>query len=142
MFQSCTLLTKAPSLPALTLAHYCYDGMFSNCQSLTAAQPVLPATTVAYGAYSQMFQGCTALTVAPKLAGNVLTIYSYQFMFQNCRNLTKITVNFTSWDPNNYWTSNWVYDVAAAGEFHCPSTLPIEYGVHRMPPGWTVINDV
>ena len=34
MFSSCTALTKAPELPATTLAPYCYRDMFSGCTSL------------------------------------------------------------------------------------------------------------
>jgi hypothetical protein len=34
MFRGCTSLTTAPSLPATTLADYCYDGMFSGCTNL------------------------------------------------------------------------------------------------------------
>ena len=46
MFQDCTSLTTAPSLPATTLVHGCYQYMFQGCTSLTTA-PVLPATKVA-----------------------------------------------------------------------------------------------
>ena len=34
MFSGCQSLTKAPELPATTLAQYCYGGMFISCQSL------------------------------------------------------------------------------------------------------------
>ena len=62
MFQGCTSLTTAPSLPATTLANYCYSNMFSGCTSLTTA-PSLPATTLANGCYSNMFKGCAKLKV-------------------------------------------------------------------------------
>jgi len=45
LFSDCTTLTKAPVLPATTLAEGCYEGMFSGCASLTQA-PELPATTL------------------------------------------------------------------------------------------------
>lgn len=53
-------------LPAMTLSHLCYSGMFMGCKSLTTA-PELPATTLADLCYSYMFYGCTSLTKAPEL---------------------------------------------------------------------------
>ena len=47
MFKNCTVLIKAPELPATTLAGNCYFVMFALCTSLTQA-PELPATTLAY----------------------------------------------------------------------------------------------
>ena len=46
MFEGCTSLTKAPTLPATTLAEFCYWNMFKGCTSLEAA-PTLPATKLA-----------------------------------------------------------------------------------------------
>lgn len=34
MFWGCTALTKAPDLPATTLAASCYNGMFKGCSKL------------------------------------------------------------------------------------------------------------
>jgi hypothetical protein len=62
MFQGCTSLVNAPSLPATTLAAYCYYYMFYGCTSLVNA-PALPATTLANDCYVSMFQGCTSLQV-------------------------------------------------------------------------------
>ena len=58
MFHSCTSLTATPTLPAATLANYCYDSMFSDCSNLTAA-PALPATQLAASCYLGMFSGCS-----------------------------------------------------------------------------------
>ena len=57
VFEDCTSLTKAPELPATTLAEGCYSEMFQNCSSLTKA-PELPATTLADNCYTCMFQTC------------------------------------------------------------------------------------
>ena len=51
------VLVSAPSLPATTLAEYCYYDMFQGCTGLTQA-PSLPATTLAVGCYSGMFTEC------------------------------------------------------------------------------------
>ena len=87
MFQGCTSLTTAPSLPATTLANNCYNSMFQGCTSLTAA-PSLPATTLANNCYYSMFQGCTSLTTAPSLPATTLANNCYNSMFQGCTSLT------------------------------------------------------
>ena len=88
IFSDCTSLTKAPELPATTLAYYCYGYMFSGCTNLTQA-PALPATTLAKMCYFFMFQGCTSLTQAPALPATTLADYCYEGMFQGCTKLTQ-----------------------------------------------------
>ena len=88
LFSGCTSLTKAPALPATTLAKDCFEYMFSGCQSLTKA-PELPATTLASGCYSQMFGGCKYLTKAPELPATTLAQWCYYYMFDGCTSLTK-----------------------------------------------------
>lgn len=61
-------------------------------------------------------------------------------MFRDCSNLKKITVNFTSWGDATDAFTNWVYGVAANGTFYKPVALPTEFGVNRIPVGWTVVN--
>ena len=89
MFQGCTSLTTAPSLPATTLANNCYNSMFQGCTSLTAA-PSLPATTLNTNCYYYMFYGCTSLTTAPSLPATTLANNCYNSMFQGCTNLTTV----------------------------------------------------
>ncbi|MBP5482599.1 MAG: leucine-rich repeat protein [Paludibacteraceae bacterium] len=139
MFSGCTSLTQAPALPATTLADACYSYMFSSCTSLTEA-PALPATTLANNCYYSMFSGCTSLTKAPNLPAPELPApvnknFCYGSMFLNCTNLSEISVAFNVWDDNTSW---WVKDVAPTGTFICPKDLPLEYGVSRIPEGWTV----
>ena len=88
LFSGCTSLTKAPALPATTLAQSCYDGMFYGCQSLTES-PELPATTLAQSCYDGMLSVCTSLTKAPELPATTLAAYCYHSMFFGCRSLTK-----------------------------------------------------
>ena len=92
MFQGCTSLTAAPSLPATTLNTNCYYYMFYGCTSLTAA-PSLPATTLANNCYNSMFQGCTSLTTVPLLPATTLKINCYNSMFYLC---TKIKLSTTA----------------------------------------------
>ena len=88
MFYECTGLTKAPELPATTLAYFCYGYMFYGCTGLTEA-PELPATTLAVSCYSSMFHGCTGLTKAPELPATTLVHSCYANMFQECTGLTE-----------------------------------------------------
>ena len=88
IFSDCGNLTKAPALPATTLASGCYSSMFSSCISLTKA-PALPATTLAEYCYSYMFSSCTSLVQAPALPAETLALYCYQHMFSDCTSLTQ-----------------------------------------------------
>ena len=90
------VLVSAPSLPATTLAEYCYYGMFNGCTGLTQA-PSLPATTLAEDCYYGMFNGCTfnmsddgttfnfAFPTPPVTAG-ANTYYTYYDIAQWMRN--------------------------------------------------------
>ena len=146
MFRGCTSLTQAPELPATmlatatTLATGCYRSMFSECTGLTQA-PELPATTLAWDCYESMFEGCTGLTQAPELPAKTLEHSCYESMFSGCTNLSEIKVSFDDWIDNwfnDYYTLEWVIDVAPTGTFICPKALALEYGVSGIPEGWTV----
>ncbi len=163
MFGTCVNLSKAPDLPATNLADYCYQYMFSACISLAKA-PELPATKLAIGCYRNMFNDCTALTQAPELPATVLAKHCYAGMFKTCAQLTKapelpatelvyccyyemfyecfqlksIKVHFTKWLDSDSTTCRWVYDLLHKGTFYCPASLPQEFGLSRIPEGWTV----
>ena len=91
MFYGCTSLTSAPVLPATTLAQYCYGSMFSYCTALVTV-PELPATTLANGCYDHMFSYCTALVTVPELPATTLAFACYQYMFYGCTSLTSAPV--------------------------------------------------
>ena len=86
MFYGCTSLVTAPQLPATTLQNGCYQSMFQNCTSLVTA-PQLPATTLVTYCYGGMFSGCTALTTAPQLPATTLASSCYVSMFRDCTSL-------------------------------------------------------
>ena len=136
MFRGCTGLTIAPELPATTLAGNCYYSMFYGCTGLTRA-PELPATTLASSCYRSMFSGCTGLTSAPELPATALAGNCYYSMFYGCTNLSLIQVHFTAWGSQ---TAGWVTNVKSTGTFYKLSSLPEEYGVDKIPTGWTVVN--
>ena len=77
IFRCCTSLTKAPELPATTLAKYYYCEMFIGCTSLTKA-PELPATALANTCYLGMFSYCSNLKSKPKLNSSIeKMVYNY-----------------------------------------------------------------
>jgi hypothetical protein len=93
-----TLLKADGSVLYLTGRNYCYCRMFSGCTSLTKA-PELPATTLASSCYRYMFSGCTSLTQAPELPATTLASYCYSYMFDGCTKLNSININFSAWNP-------------------------------------------
>ena len=168
LFQNCTSLTKAPALPATTLASDCFEYMFYGCQSLTKA-PELPATTLASGCYSSMFRGCTSLTKAPELPATTLAQWCYYYMFCGCTSLTeapelpattladecydgmfwlcgslnevrcKISSTISSSDIPKY-AYNWLEGVASTGTFYTNAGAHWPSGVSGIPAGWTRTN--
>jgi hypothetical protein len=136
-----TSIVNPPVLPATTLAKSCYNFMFASCNNLTTA-PELPATTLAEGCYYSMFGGCTSLTVAPVLPATALVKDCYRSMFSYCTNLNYIKAMFTtvpSGSYPNYYTYNWVQNVAATGTFVKNSAAKWNVtGANGIPTGWTV----
>ena len=145
MFYNCSKLVQAPELPATTLADSCYKFMFRGCINLTQA-PELPAKKLAKQCYAYMFNGCLSLKQAPELPARFLVEGCYNSMFDACKFLSEITVSITDWGveyedstSGTLWnTSEWVKDVASTGTFYCPQSLPLEYGIDRIPEGWTI----
>ena len=163
LFVLCSSLTSAPELPSLQLGNYCYRQMFR--ESSIIAMPELPATVLGQSVYDTMFFRCyslagtvtlpaslftsgsyssmlrqTAITEINIAASSGLTTNSMLNMLNGCASLSKIEVNFTSWGSIATATQDWVNGVAAEGTFIKPSALPEEYGVNRIPTGWTVVN--
>jgi hypothetical protein len=103
MFQGCTALTTAPSLPSKTLANSCYSYMFADCMSLVNP-PSLPAKTLANNCYMNMFYGCTSLTSAPSLPAITLASSCYMTMFRGCTALaTAPTLSATTLADDCYY---------------------------------------
>lgn len=139
MFQDCTLLTKAPELPATSLTKSCYSNMFRGCTSLTTA-PVLPATALAESCYENMFYGCTSLTAAPELPVATLQNHCYSSMFQGCSSLNYIKCLATI-DLDKNATNMWVWGVASSGTFIKKAGETWPSGSSGIPNNWTVIEE-
>lgn len=87
-----------------------------------------------------MFAECSSLTGMQIPAVTVLEQYCYGQLFYYCTSLSSIEVSFTDWTQVSDMTTEWVKNVAANGTFTKPAALPEEYGINRIPSGWTVVN--
>jgi hypothetical protein len=88
LFSGCNVLTKAPDMPATTVATSGYQNMFRDCSNLTES-PDLPATSISSSSYDSMFKGCINLTkVTNQLPSLTIYDYSYNGMFLGCSSLT------------------------------------------------------
>ena len=126
LFETCSVLTSAPELPATKLADCCYYYMFYKCTNLTSA-PVLPATTLAQECYSNMFTECTNLTSAPELPATKLAVYCYFAMFSNCPKLSSVTMLApkSEIEAKNNCVLNWL-DNAGTSETVSSRTLKVQ----------------
>lgn len=136
LFSDCISLTRAPALPATTLAEGCYDHMFYNCQSLTKA-PALPATTLAISCYEGMFSRCQSLTEAPALPATTLAEACYWGMFSRCQSLKEVRISATFTIATNS-LDNWLEGVSATGDFYCDPNATIfpTDSVSGIPANW------
>ena len=136
LFNGCTSLTKAPALPATTLAKHCCLNMFKGCQSLTEA-PELPATTLSEDCYSNMFDGCQSLTKAPELPATTLDRFCYWEMFSGCSKLNEVRIAATTTGYSAL--NNWLKGVSATGDFYCDPNATIfpTDSKSGIPSGWT-----
>ena len=144
LFKDCTSLTKAPRLPATTLAQSCYYRMFDGCTSLTRA-PALPATSLAETCYKGMFIGCTSLTEVPILSATRLGIRCYWQMFSGCSSLNEVYCKIPSSYNTEYMSTcadSWLYNVSSTGTFYTNADANWSSGsVSGIPEGWTRVND-
>jgi hypothetical protein len=86
-----------------------------------------------------MFRECTSLTVAPELPATTLAKDCYDYMFEDCRSLNYVKVEFTHWNLTETFTSNWLHNVSPSGTFVCPTGLNINIrGDDYIPEGWDV----
>ncbi len=134
MFSDCLSLTEAPVLPATTLFDYCYQSMFSGCQSLKEA-PALPATTLSSWCYCYMFYGCKSLTKAPELPATTLADNCYKRMFYDCQSLKEVRISATKTATGAL--DNWLKGVAATGDFYCdPNATIFPSDASGIPANW------
>ena len=141
LFYGCTSLTKAPVLPATTLADSCYSDMFDGCTSLTEA-PVLPATTLTPTCYQSMFGACTSLTKSPVLPATTLDSACYRYMFDGCSSLNEVHCQMPSTISGvTRYTEYWLRSVSSTGTFYTNADANWPSGSSGIPEGWTRVNE-
>ena len=140
LFSGCTGLASAENLiMPKNVATNCYKSMFYSCSNLTKA-PELPATTLANGCYYSMFMYCSNLTTAPVLPAPTLASSCYYTMFSNCTKLNNVTCLATDVSATTC-TSNWLKSVSSSGTFTKAASMNNwGSGASGIPAGWTVVN--
>ena len=141
MFGDCTSITSIPDgyLYNCVPAETSFFEMFSGCTGLTTVPyNMLHPSVVANYCYGWMFRGCYNLTNTPKLSATSLVSQCYEKMFYDCTSLNKVYCSATSMANQNA-TTDWLYNVANSGEFHCDSVEIWEQGsASGIPSGWTI----
>ena len=118
-----------------SVVDYAFSWLFNECVSLTKA-PALPATTLADSCYWSMFNSCTALTKSPYLPATALAKDCYYAMFFGCSELKEVRVSATT--TATYALSDWLRDVSYPGDFYCDPNariFPTDSG-SGIPKGW------
>ncbi len=162
MFDECTSLSAAPSLPCtrFTTGDEHYYGMFSGCTSLTSI-PTLSASQVGNSTYGYMFAKCTGL-ISVYLPITNLYDCAYYGMFSGCTNLYSAAIMTESVGNRNnafadmfkgcsnlgyvecrlnraesYMFSGWMDGVPHGGTFVKPIGSSWDSGI--IPDSWTVV---
>lgn len=118
MFEQCTSLKEAPELPATSISYSSYARMFMDCSSLIKAPSILPVTYLSEDCYDSMFYGCTSLTTAPELPATELCDGCYHYMFYGCQSLNYIKMNGLYFNyTSQHPLESWTYNVPSTGTF-------------------------
>lgn len=135
MFYMCTNLVNAPDLPATTLARFCYSDMFHGCANLVNT-PELPVMALSKGCYNGMFYDCPSLLNAPMLPATTLVEACYKYMFGACTNLSYIHIFATDISATNCLTC-WLQNASSTGDIYCVNGVNYPTGDNGIPSGWT-----
>ena len=109
--------------------------LFQYDTTLVSAEELILPTNVVEECYAYMFEGCTSLTTAPVLPATTTAIGCYMDMFYDCSSLNKI-VTYAE-DEALDALMNWVYGVAAQGDFYNFGGNVYQSGDSGIPTGWT-----
>lgn len=136
LFRDNPFLLTPPLLPGVTTDNGCYAHLFRNTGIRNF--PYMGVSHAVFQSMSLMVADCDELQSAD--LSNIKTMGSYAFngLFRDSNQLSEIKVGITSWVGDGF--NNWVQGVSPVGTFYKPSALPEEYGVNRIPEGWTVVN--
>lgn len=130
-------LKSAPDVIAYVAGKHSLHCTFKDCTALINP-PSVSIERVDEHSCEETFRGCTSLVSTPELKPLVLSDSSYYRMFHGCSSLKKVVTKMTDISGTNC-LYQWLRDVAATGEFYCPSSLVIPSGASGIPSGWTRI---
>ena len=103
LFNGCSSLITAPSLPATIVDELCYAQMFYDCLLLETL-PILPASTLADSCYSLMFGGCSKIKLSTTQTWEYQTPYRIPITWTGVDNVgSALSGMFTS----TWWTFTW-----------------------------------
>lgn len=146
MFASSNLII-APELPATTVGKWCYQQMFSKCESLQIPPSILPIEYLPACVYDNMFMGCKALQYTPiikaknKDATSMKPSCAFRQCFYGCLSLKYIYIPDweTGWYDDEYTIFNeWVKDVDEKGVFYYNGDVIDERGISAIPENWII----
>ena len=119
-------------------SNYQFNGLFNGSTGLVSAEDlILSSQTLTNYCYQYMFQNCTNLTTAPVLPAATLANYCYASMFNSCSNLNYIKCLATDTSASNC-LSSWTYRVNNTGTFVKATGTTWSTGSGGIPSGWTV----
>lgn len=109
-FKLCTSLIAAPPLAHISsFSNYCFGGMFEECTSLTTA-PSLPVVTTEQGtkAFSTMFNGCSQLAYVKDISTVASGDWRQNWLRQVASTGTFVQKSGVTWPSgDNGIPSNW-----------------------------------
>jgi hypothetical protein len=141
LFENCTVLKTAPTLPATILAEHCYQGMFHGCAVLTNV-PELPADSMTQNCYTRMFQECTSLTSIPSLPATKLANQCYWRMFRGCTSINSAPAILPAKTLAPYCYNQMFMQTAITKAPELPASTLDEYSYYQMFLGCNQLNHI
>lgn len=141
MFQNCTSLQNCPNIYNTRNGTWMYNAMFEGCTNLNVL-PNFPFSqgSTPSGGYSSIFKNCNNITLAPRFNYTTLKSNSFNFMYNNAKNVNAVEVAFSSWLDLTA-TSCWLKNASPTGTFVCPSALDTSIrSYNTVPQNWNVLN--
>ena len=138
MFRNCTSLTAAPVFRAENVAYRCCYNMFRDCSNLANVSGIeLPALTLAIDCYRELFRKCKKLESSPMLPAPTLVQECYRQMFSDTKlkSLTCLATDISALRCLDQWMSG----VSTVGTFYCDETMTTSWTPGtNIPANWTV----
>lgn len=126
-----SLLCKNPAMAIHT--SWCFTRLFYN-EKLLVKAPELVQMNLAMSSYNSLLAYTSIKEIV--LYAKIIPQFGYYNLLSGSTMVSKITTYMTD-VSSEMCLSNWVYRVAATGDFYCPAELTIPTGDSGIPSGWT-----